>query len=219
MYKIKYLLASSLLLAGTNSMAAPIVNGDFSQCDFGGWSTETIGGGIIDEQFSILETSQGCSAILAIDNSPSFINVLYQQVDFSASTRTPFVFSYDFSVDSALTGQPPGSADYFAIGLGDGSGNLFDAQGDVGSFFGTPDINGMQRYQGSIELADIFTNEHGLSLELQLFSNFDAAPAFITVNTLSIAQASVPAPATAALLSLGLLVGGFSRRRHTGGNA
>ncbi|QPG04341.1 PEP-CTERM sorting domain-containing protein [Salinimonas marina] len=219
MYKINQLLGASLLLAGTHTMAAPIVNGDFSQCDFGGWTTETVGGGTIDEQFSIVETPQGCSAALAIDNSPSFINLMYQDIDFTTTTTAPFVFSYDFTVDSVLTGQAPGSTDYFALGLGDGSGNLFNAQGEVGSFFGMPDIDGTQRYQGSIELANIFANNTGLSLELQMFSNFDGAPAFITVNTLSIAQASIPAPATAALLLLGLLAGGFSRRCHTGGNA
>ena len=219
MVKINHLLASGILLASSHALAAPIVNGDFSQCDFGGWSADTVGGGTIAEQFSIVETPQGCRAVITIDNSLSFINLLYQEVDFTSSTNSPFVFSYDFTVDSELTGQAPGSADYFALGLGDGSGNLFDGQGNYRGFFGMPDINGRQHYQGSIELADTFANVSGLSLELQLFSNFDGAPASITVKDLSIAQVTVPVPATVALLSFGLLVRGFPRRGYSGGQA
>ena len=219
MHKVETLLAASLLLSGAQTIAAPIVNGDFSQCDYSSWTTESVGGGTLDEQFSIVETAQGCSAKITIDDSPSFINLLYQEVDFSQASSAPFMFSYDFTVDSALTGQPSGSADYFAIGLGDGSGDLFDEQGNAGGFFTMPDINGPQQYQGSVRLADTFADVSGLSLELQLFSNFDAAPASITVNNLSIEQTSVPAPATAALLTLALLASGFARRSKEGDKA
>lgn len=218
MHTVKKLLTVSLLLSASQTIAAPIVNGDFSQCDYNGWTTESVGGPQ-DDQFSIVETAQGCSAQISIDDSFSFINLLYQEVDFSQTSSAPFVFSYDFTVNSELTGQSSGSADYFALGLGDGSGELFDAQGNIGSFFGMPDINGTQQYQGSFALADTFAGATGLSLELQLFSNFDASPASITVNNLAIEQASVPAPATAALLTLGLLAGGFARRSQQGDKA
>lgn len=206
------------LLLGTALVAAPasaniIDNGDFSQCDLSGWSTDSDGMPGNPADFTVAPSSTGCAATITIDNSMAMFNTLFQPLDLSAAGTAPLQFSYDFSVDSALTDQPLFSADYFSIGFTQGDGLFFGADGQPGTLFGQPDINGFARYQGSMMLDPMFAAQPGWFLEVQLVSNFDGAPASLTIDEFSItALANVPAPASAPLVlaGMGLLI---SRRR------
>ena len=215
MKKFALWILTGCIVSTYNVQAASITNADFSRCDYSGWTTESVPGPATSNDFSIVSRPDGCEAHIEIDSSSAFINLLYQPVGFSLFGTDPLVLHYRFSVDSTLANQPSLSADYFAMGFNDGSGQLFNAEGEVGTLFGTPDINGAANYQGTFLLADSFANQTGWSLEVQLLSNFDGAAAWMDIQQLSIEPfrpASVSATSTAllAIMSFGLL--GRARR-------
>ncbi|MBD3584580.1 hypothetical protein HHX48_02385 [Salinimonas sp. HHU 13199] len=194
--------------------ASLLTNGDFGTCTLDGWNTDSDGNSVNSGDFTILSDGGTCSARIYIDQSNIFANTLYQRIDTSTLGSTPLTLSYDFTVDSELQGQAPFTADYFTIGFGDGSGQLYNADGEFGSLFNQPDIDGPMAYQGEVTLSEELNEWDMLTLEIQLISNFDASPAWLTVNSFSLditnEQVAVSSPATVPLLLCAL---GLIRRR------
>ena len=193
-----------------------LTNGNFETCDLSGWSTDSDGSAGNSSDFTIISGGDTCSARIYIDQDETFANTLYQQIDTASLGSEPLTLSYDFTVDSTTQGQLPFTADYFTIGFGDGSGLLYNADADIGSLFNQPDIDGPMAYRGELTLSEEFNAWDILTFEIQLISNFDASPAWLTVNSFSLdianEQVSVSSPATFPLL---LCVFGLIRRRTT----
>lgn len=187
---------ATLLLFGLvvgQSFAATIQNGDFQTCDYSGWSQFSDLDPVEPNDFTIANNAGDCSAVIAADASDAFTNILFQDLDLSAQTDSALMLSFDFSVDSELTNQDFGFADYFSIYLFDGF-DLVDNTGGLGAIFDNIDINGPASYVQSFMLDSSFNNALGWSLEFQVVSNFDFAPAFLTINSVSLVE--VPANAT-----------------------
>lgn len=194
--------------------ASLLTNGDFEACTLEGWITDSDGSSGNSDDFTLLSGADSCSARIYIDQNNTFANTLYQRIDTTGVGSTPLTLSYDFTVDSELQGQAPFTADYFTISFGDGSGSLYDADGVPGSLFNQPDIDGPMTYQGEITLNEDLNEWDMLTLEIQLVSNFDMSPAWLTVNSFSLdvanEQVAVSSPATVPLL---LCAFGLIRRR------
>ncbi|QJR82531.1 hypothetical protein CA267_018110 [Alteromonas pelagimontana] len=215
----KTLLGSLITLAfcSASGTAAMIENGDFSTCDLTSWQTDSDGAAGNPADFTVTGAAPNCAANIYIDNTDAMANTLYQNLDLTASADSQLWLNYDFSVNSELTDQAPLTADYFAVYLNDGSGMTYDYTGNLGTFFGAPDINGEASYTGAFLLDDSFKNQTGWSIEFQLLSNVDMSPAWMTINSVSLNEvtADVSAPATFSIASLGLFLLGARRMNRS----
>jgi len=209
---LPFLVLNTILISATCS-AATITNGDFATCDYSGWSQASDLDPIAPDDFTIIDNGGTCSAQISADLSDAFGNILFQEIDLSASDSSQLWLSLDFSVDSALSDQAPLTADYFSVYLNDGSGNLFDQDMNFGALFDAIDINGAASYQQQILLADSYKNQTGWFLEFQINSNFDFEAASITVNSVALdAVEAVSAPAGLSLVVLGFAFAGWRQR-------
>lgn len=223
----KSTLACLLLgLTATHQAQANLVtNGDFSECSFAGWEKDTDGVGELASgtDFQITGT-ENCAAQVTVDSADTqafFANTLYQNVDLMADTQ--YSLSFDLTVDSQLTDQDTGFvADYFIVGLGDGSGAYYNENGILGSLL-EADINGAQTYNFEVMLDDMLASWDMLTIEFQLLLGADASDqtdfgaSFLQIDNVAIApqaMTSVSEPLTAVLFGLGLAgVASGSRRR------
>lgn len=204
-------LFSALLLGSIFAChvhGAAITNGDFSSCDYTGWQQLTDADPLDPSEFSIVNNGSTCSAEIGIDSTFASFNILYQELDLSAAVGSELTLYLDFEVDSELTGQAPFTADYFSVYLYNGV-DFYDHTGALGFMYDSVDMNGPASFTQSFVLDSSFYNTSGWSLEFQVSSNFDFAPAFLTLNSVSIEESAlsddVPAPA-----SLGLLLATFA---------
>jgi hypothetical protein len=228
----------TICLASSNTFGAAIVNGDFASCDYSGWQKDTDGFGDVSagNDFSIVNNAGDCSAAINVDRvNPAgdvtgtpidealFANTLFQGLDFTAAADSTFSLEIDFSVDSEKTsGSVAFIADYFLIGLNDGSGNYYDQTGGLGFLFAPTDINGAFSQVLSFELDNSFVNQSGWFLDFQLnigvddngFS--DAFGSSFLINSVSLNEVEnvVPEPSVLGLLSLGLL-GLYIRKKRS----
>lgn len=201
-----------------------ITNGNFaSSCSLNGWQTDTDGapGGAND--FTIDGSAPNCRASINVDYTgltDVFFagNTLYQQLDLSGNADSTFLLSMDFSVSSELTSIDAGFiADYFIVGLFDGT-DYYNQNGDLGFLVAPTDIDGDNQYNLSFELSSDFANQTNWSLDFQVLLGIDGSDTDFFGSTLSISnvslteqQVSVPAPASIALLAIGLF--GLTARR------
>lgn len=230
----------AISLASSNTFAAVITNGDFSSCDYSGWNKDTDGFGDVSagNDFSVLNNGTQCSAQINVDHfSPAgdftgtaideafFANTLFQELDFSAATDSTFSLEIDFSVDSELASVDPSFiADYFVIGLNDGTGNYYDGAGELGFLYEPTDIDGAFNQVLTFELDNSFANQTGWFLDFQLnigiddFGFSDAFGSSFALNSAFLTEVenttvSASAPATFGLLSLSL-IGMFTQRKR-----
>lgn len=224
----------TLCLASSNTFGAAIVNGDFASCDYSGWEKDTDGFGDVSvgNDFSMVNNGTDCSASINVDHfDPAgdftgtaideafFANTLFQGLDFTAAADSTFSLEIDFSVDSELGSS---IADYFLIGLNDGSGDYYDQTGGLGFLYDPTDINGLFSQVLSFELDNSFVNQGGWFLDFQLnigLDNFGFSDAFgstFLLNSVSLTEVEnvVPEPAALSLLSLGLL-GLYLRKKRS----
>jgi len=220
----------TLCLASSNTFGAAITNGDFSSCDYSGWSKDTDGFGDVStgNDFSMVNNAGDCSAEINIDHfstpgdvfsSPIddawFANSLSQELDLTAAVDSTFSLEIDFSVDSEVdSSNPDFFADYFLIGLSDGI-DLFNGDGLLGSFY-EADIDGFLNYSLTFEIANSFVNQSGWFLDFQLLTTIDGYGSSFILNSASLTEvesSEVPEPAALSLLSLGLL-GMYIRKKR-----
>lgn len=226
----------TLGLASSQAFGAAIVNGDFSSCDYSGWQKDTDGFGDVSlgNDFAIQDNGPDCSASINVDHfDPAgdftgtpideawFANTLYQELDLSAAADSTFLLEIDFAVDSETDSLDAAFiADYFLIGLNDGLGNYFGADGELGFIYEPTDIDGDFSQTLSVELDNSFANQAGWFLDFQLnigiddFGFSDAFGSTFLLNSVSLTEveAEVSAPGAAWLLSLGM-AGMFFRAR------
>ena len=232
----------SLLTCGllaTHSNAALITNGDFATGDFSAWSKDTDGAGDIStgNDFSVVGSVGDYSAVIEVDafDAPGdffavplddvwFANTLYQELDLSAAPGSTFLLSIDFAVDSEIDSADQAFiADYFAIGLNDGSGNYFDENGALGFLFDPSNIDGAFSYSLDFTLDNSFANQTGWFLDFQLavglddFGSSDAFASTFILNSVSLTELSstdVSEPGTALIFSFGLAGLLLRRKKH-----
>lgn len=230
----------ALCLAGSNSFAGAIVNGDFSSCDYSGWQQDTDGFGDVStgNDFAIVNNAGDCSAAINADyfdpagdftgtplTEAFFANTLFQDLDLSGDIDSTFTLEIDFAVNSEINSNDQGFvADYFLIGLSDGSGDYFDQTGGLGFLTMPTDIDGAFSQVLSFELDNSFMNQIGWSLDFQLnigvddqeFS--DAFGSTFRLNSVALtenpSQVMVSEPAALGMLSLGL-VGLYMRKKRS----
>jgi hypothetical protein len=229
-------LAACSLLA-TNAFATAIVNGDFQTGDFNGWKKDTDGGGDFStlNDFSIIGTPGDYSAQIEVDafdltgalDEVFFANTLYQELDLTAASTSTFLLSLDFAVDSEITSQNPNFiADYFFIGLNDGTGNYFDGAGAAGFLVDPTDVDGIFNYSLNFTLDNSFANQIGWFLDFQLLVGLDNtyypdefASTFLlhsaSLTEVKATIVSVPEPGSAILFSFGLAGLLIHRRKRT----
>lgn len=225
----------TLCLASSSTFGAAIVNGNFSSCDYSGWSKDTDGFGDVStgNDFSMVNNAGDCSASINVDHfDPAgnamdipmdeaiFANTLYQELDLTAAGDSTFSLQIDFSVDSEINSSNSDFiADYFLVGLNDGTGNYYDETGGLGFLFEPTDIDGAFSQVLSFVLDNSFANQAGWFLDIQLnigVDNFGSPDAFgstFLVNSVSLIEIEnvdpgtnvVPEPAALSLLSLGLI--------------
>ncbi|GAA0370723.1 hypothetical protein GCM10009092_38790 [Bowmanella denitrificans] len=214
------------ILASPQSLAALINNGDFASCDLSGWQTDTDGASGGANDFSIEGSAPNCSAGIHVDAANTdvfFANTLYQALDFTGMGLLKL--SLDFSVDSELTSQDNGFvADYFAIGLGDGSGALFDQFGLPGSLSLPTDINGAADFSLSWLIDASLLSQPNWTLEFQVLVGADSngftdlGRSSLLVHQVSLEALSnqVPEPVSLILMLAGLLLLGRTLNNHQG---
>jgi hypothetical protein len=204
-------LACSLL--ATNTYAAAIVNGDFSTCDFLGWQQDTdFGVGSVGNDFEIAGGPTACAAQLNIDfadTSALFYNSIFQGLDLSVVAGQGLNLSFDWSFDGEEANYDPLGRDYWLAALGDGSGDLFGADGQLGLLYEGFDYD-TQSF--SVDLDRSFFNQVGWSLDFQLVAGFDINSLGsllqidnVQLNSFDLATTAVPEPSAALLLPLALM--------------
>lgn len=196
------LLMAALLGSGAAS-GAMITNGDFADCTLNGWSTDSDLTPGSSSEISVVNTGTQCYAEIGIDNTFAFSNILYQEMDLTAAAGSEIWLDLNFGVDSELTNQAPGSADYFSVYLSDGLGNAYDHTLSFGGMYDFVDINGQAQYSQSFLIDSSIYNQSGWFLEFQVATNFDGAPSSMQVYSAALNEvSSVPAPATLPLVLL-----------------
>ncbi|WJG09198.1 hypothetical protein [Aliiglaciecola sp. LCG003] len=237
MNKIMKTTIAVLALSSTHAFAAMISNGDFSSCDYSGWQKDTDGFGDISlgNDFAIDNNAGNCRAAINVDHfDPAgdlagapvdeafFANTLFQQLDFSGSGTKGFTLEFSYAVSSELSSQDPlFIADYFLVGLNDGSGNYFNQNGDLGFLIEPTEIDGQFAQTISFELDSSFANQTNWYLDFQLNIGTDinglpdAFGSSLFIDDISLSEiggdVDVNEPAVMFLLAAGLL--GFRKRK------
>lgn len=211
-----------------------IRNGDFASCSFDNWEKDTDGLGDVSfgNDFEIVGMPSACRAAINVDYFDSsmnpiseawFANTLYQELDFTGAAGSTFELTIGIESRGAIFGSSDYAlADYFLIGLNDGTGSYFDENGDLGFLVGPTDINGANRDVFTFDFGSQFINQSGWFLDFQVNIGWDGATGLsdgvgstLFVNSVSLVEvpaASVPEPSGVALLGLGLL-GVVARRK------
>jgi hypothetical protein len=214
------LLACSFF--ATNSHANAIVNGDFATCDFTGWQQDTdFGAGSFGNDFEIVGAPTDCAAQLNVDyadTSAFFYNSIFQDLDLSVAAGSGLTLSFDWTFDGEEANYfPEDGRDYWQAAIGDGTGDLFGADGQLGFLYEGFDYDAQSF---SADLNSSFFNQAGWSLEFQLLAGLDVnfLGSFLQIdnvqlNSFQLPSTSVPEPATLLLLPLGMM-GLYLRRKR-----
>jgi hypothetical protein len=215
-------LLSIFILIPTSQ--ASIINGDFQTCDLTGFETDS--DGLVpgfDTDFDVIEdvTTGNCVAQIQIDlfdqvtfdpvTQAFFANTLFTELDLTVDSGFGLNLAFDYNFFGEEAGVTTGR-DSFLVALGDGSGDLFDANGQIGSVFEQSNY-GSGTVRTDID-ASLF-NQTGFSLEFQLLAgeeiNFLGSTLQIDNIILSTFELNdgqavdVPVPATLMLLAASLL--------------
>jgi hypothetical protein len=204
--KVKELLSVVfVLLFSVNAYSDIISNGDFQSCDFQGWQKDTDGfgdpGGTGD--FGINNNSGDCSAVVSVDileGATAFnANTLFTALDLTvASGDFQLSFDWDFSGldDGSL------SADNFFVSLSNGTGTLFNANGEHGHL-----IEPTSSYDSgsfSVILDPSFYNQSNWTLDFTVQGGFNATSVSSKLNIdnvfLTSVTTQVPEPSTLIML-------------------
>ncbi|WDE09976.1 PEP-CTERM sorting domain-containing protein [Thalassomonas haliotis] len=224
---MKYLIPLSAFLLLGQARAAMITNGNFADsCSLDGWHQDTDGfGDLGGGDFAVSGISPGCTASIRVDYQDTdvfFANTLFQQLDLTGAENSRFLLTLDFSVDSELSSADSGFiADYFAVGLNDGSGSYFNETGAAGYLLAPVDIDGLSVFNLSFELSSEFANQSGWFLDFQLGIGADSSGASdlagssLAINRVSLAEIAAEVPEPMTLMLFAFALAGLSTVRRT----
>lgn len=219
------LLCTTLFIPGLSS-AANINNGDFS-AGFNDWSQDVDGFGapvLGLNDFTIVQPTTGNNAarieadywstpgdtFSTAKDEVFFANTLYQGLDLSAAAGQELVLSFDWT----FSGEENVFDESFIVALGDGTGNYYRADGNLGFL-----LNPLDYASGaySIMLDSSFANATGWTLEFQMNAGFDGYGSHATIDNVSLEAVSpvnnVPEPSVIILMMSGLFgLAGLQRK-------
>lgn len=207
-----FFLAISIL---PSAHAAFVVNGNFQTGDFTGWSLDVDGFPLLpgDSDITLVEPTPGDFAARLQAEFPTdtafFAATLHQGLDLTATFGEDLLlsFSWDFNGDAAVTDE------FFVVALGDGSGNLFGADGNLG-FLLNPIDYGSGTFSSILDTS--FINAANWTLDFQIGPGFDFAGSFALIDNVSLVAvpAIIPVPPSLLLFVSGLAGLGACRRRN-----
>jgi len=217
--KIAVMTSFMVLTSPGLSVAAGISNEDFTS-----WSQDVDGAGepILDLNDFTIDTVNNVARIEAdywsvlgdtsstANDEAWFASTLYQDIDLSASAGQDLVLSFDWN----FSGQEASFDEYFLVALGDGFGNYYGADGNLGFL-----LNPLNYASGaySIILDSSFANATGWTLEFQMNTGFDGYGSYAEIDNVSLEAvskiAAVPEPSMLFLIMSGLI--GLGRFRNT----
>lgn len=211
MMKIRQFLAMAfVLLVNANAYSGIINNGDFQSCNFQHWQKDTDGVGDpgATGDFSINNNAGDCSADISVDlvdgASAFSANTLFTALDLTvASGDLRLSFDWDFS------GRDDGSlfADNFFVSLGNGTGNLFNANGEHGHLIETTSSYGSGSF--SVLLDSSFYNQSNWTLDFSVQGGWNANTSLsstLNIDNVSLTSVitSVPEPGTLFILLIAI---------------
>jgi hypothetical protein len=204
------------VLLPLNSFAATILNGDFQTGDYTGWSQDVDGFGEPSwgNDFSIVEPTLGNFVARIesdyVDGNGGDLDeswhaaTLYQELDFSVSAGQMLVLNFDW----VFGGEDPINADEsFFVALGDGSGDYYGADGNLG-FLVEEYTYGSNTFNMTLDAS--FLNATGWSIEFQVGRGYDYFGSYALIDNVAIEAVTpssipVPEPSILWLMSFGLL--------------
>ncbi|MEW6487975.1 MAG: PEP-CTERM sorting domain-containing protein [Thermodesulfobacteriota bacterium] len=230
-----FALVFALALAAAPARAASIVNGNFATGDLTGWSLDTDGAGPPDltlySDFGVEAVGGGNVARIEADyfetpgdwlstpfNQVWFANTLYQGLDLSAGPGLDLYLSFEWE----LGGEAAVTDEVFLVGLNDGSGSLYGADGTLGLLLEAT-AYGSGSFSALLDYAT-FANASGWSLDFQLgLTGFDAYGSYARIGNVTLEArggteppvAPIPEPGTLLLLGSGLAALVGVRRRQS----
>lgn len=215
------MLPPLLALAWAQSaLGVSVINGDFGTGDFTGWMLDTDGAASSGSDFSVVNTPGGRQARIDVDywRSPGDIasapvsealvyNALFQELDTALAPGNLIRLSFDW----LFTGEDGANdtGDIFSVGLNDGTGDLYGADGLLGFLISPTNLYGSGNVDTLLD-SGRFANA-GWLLEFQLLIGSDAGGSPNGLgSSLYIANVQVaeftptPVPGPLSLLSLAL---------------
>ncbi len=222
---LKRSLLALSFIATTSISHASVINGDFQTCDATGWQTDsaTLGNPGYDTDFAVVDDGTGnCAFQVGIDlaTTQEFIaNTLFTDIDLSVSDGFGLNLSFDWQFEGEEAGEPLDGRDNWFAAFGDGTGDLFDANGQLGSLFGTTEY-GSGTF--SADLAPALFNTSGWTLEFQLLAGFDVnfLGSQLSIDNVNLTQfelddntIAVSAPSLLGIFGIGLFGLGATLRR------
>ena len=206
----EFLAVVFVLLFNANVYSGVINNGDFQSCDFQHWQkdTDSTGDPGATGDFSINNNAGDCSAVISVDlldgASAFSANTLFTALDLSvASGDLQLSFDWDFS------GLDDGSlfADNFFVSLGNGTGNLFNANGEHGHLIEASSNYGAGSF--SVLLDSSFYNQSNWTLDFSVQGGWNANTSLsskLNINNVSLTSVvtSVPEPGTLIILLIAI---------------
>lgn len=120
-------------------------------------------------------------------NEVVFANTLFQTLDLSSSSGQNLQLSFDWT----FSGEQSNFDENFIVGLGDGTGNYFDANGNFGFIF-NPTSYGSGTF--TVTLDSMYTNSlSDWTLDFQLNAGFDGFGSSFTIDNVELNPVPVPA--------------------------
>jgi len=188
--------------------ASGVVNGNFQTGDFTGWSLATDGVAGTAPDFQIENLAGDYSARIEADywsipgdslSNPQdnvwFDNTLYQEMNLTTSVNQNLVLSFEW----VFAGEESIFDENFLVALGNGSGDYFGADGNLGFLFNPMDY-GEGLY--SVVLDPSFANATGWTIEFQMVAGFDAYGSYASID--NVALNAVPIPNAIILMATGI---------------
>jgi len=204
--KVKELLSVVfVLLFSVNAYSGSINNGDFQRCDFQDWQKDTDGigdpGGSGD--FSINNNAGNCSAVISVEQSEGatafYANTLFTALDLTvASGDLQLSFDWDFSGfdDASLF------ADNFFVSLSNGTGSLFNANGELGHLIEVTSSYDSGSFSAILD--DSFYNQSNWTLDFTVQAGFNATSVSskLDIDNVSLTSVTTPVPEPSTLIML-----------------
>lgn len=201
----EFLSVVFVLLFSVNAYSGLINNGDFQSCDFQNWQKDTDSAGDpgATGDFSIDNNAGNCSAVISVDlldGATAFnANTLFTALDLTvASGDLQLSFDWDFS------GFDDGSflADSFFVSLSNGTGTLFNANGEHGHLIEASSIYESGSFSALLDAS--FYNQTNWTLDFTVQGGFNPTSASSKLNidnvSLTSVATSVPEPSMLIIL-------------------
>ncbi|QSA95650.1 hypothetical protein [Methylococcus sp. EFPC2] len=204
----------TLLLLAVNSAvhAAGVSNGDFQTGDFSGWTLDTDATPGASPDFQIIDSAGNYSARIEADGAGDtvfFANTLFQSLDLSLPAEHDLILRFDWT----YAGDAEAPDETFLVGFGDGTGNYYDANAELGLLF-NPQNYGAGTFSAKL---NALANLSGWTLEFQLLAGFDGLSSHVTLDNISLSAVAQPTPVPippAMLLFASGLLGVFGYKKH-----